>query len=166
MTHRRTRSLVTGASVLSVLAGLGMVGTTSTSAVAATARCTVFFDANGDGADDLPVGAPGENVGTSAADAGTVTLVYGDPAGRFGGSGSRVLDQEDVGLVSKAGDRSGPRSPRPTSTATVAPTSPSASPVSPPAPGPSWCCTAPPSGLNPGRPGHAAGPPPRRRPGG
>jgi FG-GAP repeat len=60
-------------------------------AVQATADGSVQADFNHDGADDLAVGVPGEDVG-SVPDAGAVNVLYGG-AGGLSGSGSQVFTQ-------------------------------------------------------------------------
>jgi len=62
-------------------------------------------DVNGDGASDLAVGVPGEDVGT-IVDAGAVNMLYG-AAGGLSGSGSQLFTQASPGVVDAAetGDR-------------------------------------------------------------
>jgi hypothetical protein len=56
-----------------------------------TAASSVRADFNNDGADDLAVGVPGEDVG-SVPDAGVVNVLYGS-AGKLTGSGSQLFTQ-------------------------------------------------------------------------
>jgi hypothetical protein len=65
-----------------------------------------WFDINSDGIPDLPVGAPGEDVGTTA-DAGLVTVLLGAADGSYGRTGAVAITQETVGQRSEAGDRFG-----------------------------------------------------------
>jgi hypothetical protein len=64
-------------------------------------------DVNGDGASDLAVGVPGEDLG-AVDDAGAVDLLYG-AAGGLSGSGSQVFTQGSFGVVDvvEAGDQFG-----------------------------------------------------------
>jgi len=64
-------------------------------------------DIGGDGADDLAVGVPGEDVGP-IADAGAVAVLYGSPGG-LSAAGNQVWHQEvsDVPGVAGNGDRLG-----------------------------------------------------------
>lgn len=69
------------------------------------------FDHNEDGCTDLVVGVPSEDIGT-AADAGTVTVLYGAPGGLAKGQAALTLEQgTGTGAVksstSEAGDRMG-----------------------------------------------------------
>jgi hypothetical protein len=64
------------------------------------------FDVNGDGIPDLPVSAPGEDVG-STVDAGSVTVLLGAADGTFGRTGAVAISQETVGHHSERGDRFG-----------------------------------------------------------
>jgi FG-GAP repeat len=57
-------------------------------------------DFNADGADDLAVGAPGENVG-SVLVAGAVTTLYGSTS-RLSGTGSQLFTQDSPGVGSTA----------------------------------------------------------------
>src|SRR5512133_865336 len=61
-------------------------------------------DFNNDGADDLAVGVPGENVG-SIVDAGSVNVLYGSPGTGLVGVGSQLFTQP-VSAV-EAGDQFG-----------------------------------------------------------
>ncbi len=100
--------VICSATVLGVLAP-AVVLTAAAPALAAT-TCTVFFDVDKDlvntNTDDLVVGTPSEDVG-SAADAGTVTIVYGDSAGVFGQTDGQSLSQADLSLTPETGDRFG-----------------------------------------------------------
>jgi hypothetical protein len=64
-------------------------------------------DVNGDGADELIVGALGEDVGT-AGDAGVAHVIYGSPTG-LSSDGSQVWDQDSTGVedAAEAGDNFG-----------------------------------------------------------
>ena len=64
------------------------------------------FDVNGDGRADLPVGVPGEDVG-STVDAGQVLVLLGAADGTFGREGAVAISQETVGQRSERGDRFG-----------------------------------------------------------
>ena len=98
---RRWRLLVgvglTGASVATALAG---------GVPAGAVACGGFFDANGDGYEDVPVGVPNEDV-AGAANAGSVTILMGTAAGQLTGSGARHVVQSQVGDVSENSDRFG-----------------------------------------------------------
>ena len=88
------------------LAAVGWPAVISAAAVgAATIQTagTLQADFNNDGADDLAVGAPGEDVG-SVVDAGAVNVLYGS-AGGITGTGSQLFTQP-VSAV-EAGDRFG-----------------------------------------------------------
>lgn len=65
-------------------------------------------DFDGDGFDDLVVGAPGEDLGASGAltDAGEVSVVFGSASGLELSSAVRV-HQSLVGLLAEAGDQFG-----------------------------------------------------------
>ncbi|GGT66211.1 MULTISPECIES: FG-GAP repeat protein [Streptomyces] len=64
-------------------------------------------DTNGDGYADVAIGAPGEDIG-SVADAGTVTLLRGTPAGATGsGARSWTQDSSSVPGAVERGDRFG-----------------------------------------------------------
>jgi hypothetical protein len=99
-------------------------------------------DFNNDGAEDLAVGVPGEDVG-SAADAGAVNVLYGT-AGGLTGSGSQLFTQ--VGSPPSSTTCSAARWRPGTSTMTasriwrLAPHS--RTPGARPTPGRSACCTA------------------------
>jgi hypothetical protein len=71
----------------------------ATAAQAAPVR-SLEADFNGDGADDLAVGVPLENVGSVAA-AGAVNVLYGSPAG-LSGTGSQLFTQNTQGVGSSA----------------------------------------------------------------
>ncbi len=64
-------------------------------------------DVNGDGYDDLAVGAPGEDIG-STADAGALVVLFGSPSG-LTSIGSVLRSQSSAGVPgsSEAGDRFG-----------------------------------------------------------
>jgi len=64
-------------------------------------------DFDGDGSQDLAVGAPGKQV-TGAADAGLVAVIYGSGDG-LAGAGDEVWSQDSAGIkgVAQAGDRFG-----------------------------------------------------------
>lgn len=64
------------------------------------------FDVNADGIPDLPVGAPGEDVGKKR-DAGRVTVLLGSADGSYGRKGAVDIGQESVGQHSENGDRFG-----------------------------------------------------------
>ncbi len=65
-----------------------------------------WFDVNADGYPDLPVAAPGEDVG-SVVDAGAVTVLYGSARGTYGQAGSLQITQETVGQASETRDKFG-----------------------------------------------------------
>jgi hypothetical protein len=54
-------------------------------------------DLDGDGVDDLAIGAPGAAIGPDAA-AGLVNVVFGSPGGLGGGLDSRVFSQDSPGV--------------------------------------------------------------------
>ena len=68
--------------------------------------CNGFFDANGDGRADLPVGAPNEDV-SGAVNAGSVTILMGTASGSYTGTGSTRIVQDQIGDHSEAQDRMG-----------------------------------------------------------
>jgi hypothetical protein len=86
---------------------------------------SVRADFNGDGRDDLAVGAPLEDLG-GLTEAGQVTVIYGSAAG-LDTSTSQLWNQDSPGIADHAGrtTSSGPRWPPGTSTVTVATTWPS-----------------------------------------
>ncbi|MFT4111042.1 hypothetical protein [Propionicimonas sp.] len=63
-------------------------------------------DLNGDGFPDAAVGDPYATV-DGHAEAGTVTVLFGDADGRIGGGARQVLTQADVGETPEAGDHFG-----------------------------------------------------------
>jgi hypothetical protein len=63
-------------------------------------RALAAGDVNGDGASDLAVGVPGEDVGT-IVDAGAVNMLFG-AAGGLSGSGSQLFTQASPGVVDAA----------------------------------------------------------------
>jgi len=65
-----------------------------------TATGSVQADFNNDGAADLAVGVPGEDVG-SISDAGAVNVLYGS-AGKLTGTGSQIFTQDTPGVGSSA----------------------------------------------------------------
>jgi hypothetical protein len=86
--------------------------TTAAQEAAGCAELSGELDANGDGNPDLVVGVPREDVvrslgGREYADAGSVTIVYGDADGVLGWDGGRSIGQEQVGLTSESSDRFG-----------------------------------------------------------
>jgi hypothetical protein len=92
-----------GAASASTQAGGGTNRTGGAAAPAAPAAPeapTVRADFNGDGAEDLAVGAPFETVG-SVTDAGTVNVLYGGGGG-LTGTGSQLFNQESAGIASDA----------------------------------------------------------------
>jgi hypothetical protein len=99
-TSRRLRVggvLVAGMAASTVLAG---------GVPARAVDCTGFFDANGDGRADLPVGAPNEDV-SGAVNAGSVTILMGTASGSYTGTGSTRIVQDQIGDHSEAQDRMG-----------------------------------------------------------
>ncbi|WP_342378376.1 M12 family metallopeptidase [Myxococcus stipitatus] len=68
----------------------------------------VVGDFNGDGHDDLAVGVPGEDYGSSALDSGLVTVLFGSPTG-LSGAGAQSWSQSSTRIldVSETGDRFG-----------------------------------------------------------
>lgn len=73
-------------------------------------RClltTVTGDFNGDGFDDLAIGAPGEDIG-AIADAGAVNVIYGTPTG-LSTEDNQLWEQDGAGILdlAEAGDRFG-----------------------------------------------------------
>ncbi|HEV7757639.1 MAG TPA: FG-GAP repeat protein [Acidimicrobiales bacterium] len=89
-----------GAAGAAGAAGSGTDRTGGAAAPAAPEAPTVRADFNGDGAEDLAVGAPFETVG-SVADAGTVNVLYGGGGG-LTGTGSQLFNQESAGVASDA----------------------------------------------------------------
>ncbi len=65
-----------------------------------------YRDLNGDGYEDAVVGDPYATVG-GQAEAGTVTVLFGDADGRIGEGARRVLTQSDMGGTPEAGDHFG-----------------------------------------------------------
>lgn len=96
-----TRTFVRVLVVGSVLMG----GLTLAAGPAAAVACTGLFDANGDGFEDVPIGVPGEGIG-SRNDAGMVNILLGS-AGGITGTGSMTIFQEDIGANSETGDEFG-----------------------------------------------------------
>jgi D-alanyl-D-alanine carboxypeptidase len=68
----------------------------------------VAGDFNGDGFQDLAVGAPGQRVDGNA-DAGAVTILYGSPSGPYASNLNQFIHQDSPGIQGKAeaGDRFG-----------------------------------------------------------
>ncbi|MFV2038985.1 MAG: FG-GAP-like repeat-containing protein, partial [Acidimicrobiales bacterium] len=81
----------------------GVAGTAEAGDRFGTALAAGDFD--GDGNDDLAIGVPFEDVGSSA-DAGAVTILYGSNAG-LGTARSAVFDQTQTSSDNAAGDRFG-----------------------------------------------------------
>jgi len=68
---------------------------------------TVQADFNNDGADDLAVGVPGENVG-GIVDAGSVNVLYGSTGTGLSGAGSQLFTQPvSAGAVSAVAGSAG-----------------------------------------------------------
>lgn len=89
------------------MAAAGMLLTPTAAAVPGGCLTTQSSsDFNGDGFDDAAVGDPYAAVNVRA-EAGTVTLLFGDTDGRIGEGGRRVLTQADVGETPEAGDHFG-----------------------------------------------------------
>jgi FG-GAP repeat len=96
--------LTVGVAVVVVAAGLPIAAATTASAAVAT----VPWDFNGDGHADLAVGAPGEDLGSGLADAGSVTVFMAD--GTTGVYSTGVLWTQDSPGVpggAEAGDQFG-----------------------------------------------------------
>ena len=80
-----------------------------TAAAAEIQRCTQvrpYRDLNGDGFEDAVVGDPYATV-SGKAEAGTVTVLFGDADGRIGEGARRTLTQTDLGETPEAGDHFG-----------------------------------------------------------
>jgi hypothetical protein len=92
--------------IVLVLAGGAWPATQAFAATAAQAAPVgaLQADFNNDGADDLAVGVPGENVG-SVVDAGSVNVLYGSTGSGLSGAGSQLFTQP-VSAV-EAGDQFG-----------------------------------------------------------
>ena len=90
-------------------AAVGMTAESSAAGDVQTARSqSLLGDFNGDGFDDLVVGAPYEDVvtgGVNNANAGTVTVIYGSATG-LTAAGNQVWTQDSAGMldVVEAGD--------------------------------------------------------------
>ena len=65
-----------------------------------------YRDLNGDGFEDAVVGDPYATV-SGKAEAGTVTILFGDADGRTGEGGRRTITQTDLGETPEAGDHFG-----------------------------------------------------------
>jgi hypothetical protein len=72
----------------------------STATQAAPAR-SLQADFNNDGADDLAIGVPLDNVGTVVG-AGAVNVLYGSSPGGLTGTGSQLLSQDTPGVPGSA----------------------------------------------------------------
>jgi hypothetical protein len=113
--RRRAALAAVVVAVLATSTGMGS-GTAGASAshpppgnsgrVASVGSRTADFD--GDGAQDLAIGAPGEDHG-AATTSGVVNLLYGHPGGGLSGTGSRLLEQGTaaVGDTAEQEDRFG-----------------------------------------------------------
>ena len=108
MNHPRTRlavSVITGA-----VTALGLLPALPASA--AVDYCGPSYpsanwrDLNGDGYEDAAVGDPYATV-AGQAEAGAVTLLFGDADGRIGEGARRVITQADFGETPEAGDHFG-----------------------------------------------------------
>jgi len=82
------------------------VSTTWVADHAAAVACMGFFDANGDGFADYPIGSPGENIG-SVGNAGLVTVLMGTDTNAYTGTGSLTIKPGQVGQPAEANDRFG-----------------------------------------------------------
>jgi hypothetical protein len=82
-------------------------------------------DFNRDGRDDLAIGAPAENIGEGAGDAGSVNVIYGSADG-LTAAGDQIFSQETSGIQvwPRSTTRWDFRSLQATSTATAATISP------------------------------------------
>jgi hypothetical protein len=89
-----------------VLSPLVAVPTASAAEVTNCYRARVAYDLNGDGYEDAVVGDPYATV-NGQAEAGTVTVLFGDSDGRIGEGTRRVLSQTDLGETPEAGDHFG-----------------------------------------------------------
>ena len=83
----------------------------ATAATECAAGSEERFDANGDGVNDVVVGAPAEDV-DGFADTGAVTIIYGSGADAdtvtYGSAGARVVSRKDVAAGAQGtGDRFG-----------------------------------------------------------
>jgi len=93
--------------LLALCTGTTLPFTTPTTAHAVVLGCErPDGDLNGDGYFDAAVGDPYATV-DGQAEAGTVTILYGDADGRIGGGDREVITQADFGEVPEAGDHFG-----------------------------------------------------------
>lgn len=105
MRARRALALWMGALLVTAVAAAW-----PTAAGAAGSPCGAYFDADGNGTDDLAIGTPGEDVlgpTGQVVDAGSVTVVGGDSAGVFGQSTSSAITLQTLGLPLEANARFG-----------------------------------------------------------
>jgi hypothetical protein len=91
---------------LGVLLLLPMLAVPAAEARVDCASTRNLRDVNGDGFDDAAVGDPYATVG-GLAEAGTVTILFGDADCRIGEGTRRTLTQADLGVTPEAGDHFG-----------------------------------------------------------
>jgi FG-GAP repeat len=84
----------------SVVAPAGVVLTHAATTGRAAAAAPLHADFDGDGNEDVAVGAPGEVLG-AAVDAGAVNVLYGADAG-LSGTGSQLFSQDTAGVGGSA----------------------------------------------------------------
>ena len=105
MNHRRRLVVIPTIGGLAATACLML--TTSTAAAATGCNVTSsVIDYNGDGYDDAAVGDPYATV-NGQAQAGAVTVLFGDADGRIGEGARTVITQANFGDTPQAGDRFG-----------------------------------------------------------
>lgn len=91
---------------LSATAGVALAPPAVASILVGCSESSNAQDLNGDGFDDAAVGDPYATV-NGRAEAGTVTVLFGDADGRIGEGARRLLTQADVGETPEAGDHFG-----------------------------------------------------------
>ena len=104
MNHRRRLVVIPTIGGLAATACLML--TPSASAAANGCNTSSISDYNGDGYDDAAVGDPYATV-NGKAQAGAVTVLFGDADGRIGEGGRKVFTQATFGDIPQAGDRFG-----------------------------------------------------------
>lgn len=91
---------------LAVLSGLVLVPSTAQALEVACSLTPSAVDFDGDGYDDAAVGDPYATV-AGRAEAGAVTVLYGDRFGRIGQGDRQVITQASFGGTPEAGDHFG-----------------------------------------------------------
>lgn len=105
MDHQRIPVIAVLMTAGALLAPLTIVSPAS----AAPLPCSTdrpYRDLDGDGFEDVVIGDPYATV-AGQAEAGTVTILFGDTDGEMGGGGRRILTQDDLGETPEAGDHFG-----------------------------------------------------------